>query len=292
MKKGYVLIALILTIFFPVKVFALTATVNMTCDDHGLPDAGTVSCTIAASTDDIVTGFHGVLSFSEDVSITNFTLGSSFVTFDGSIITTVSPVDIDIVTLAGEGINDLEGDFTIATFDVSIKEESTSSTQQISLSSMKFYDVDVNTLNITDPVTITFSDYVVINNYLHDDELFLIYGLSCPVTANTFLAGIASNATWNIFNGETTIAATSPLATGYKLGSTYRDGTTVEYSISMLGDVLGEGNISVNGARKISRHVIEQNVITGEAYLRAADYDQNNVIKMNDVVKMLKDIQE
>ena len=75
MKKGYALIALILTIFFPVKVFALTATVNMTCDDHGLPDVGTVSCTIAASSDDVVTGFHGVLSFSDDVSIQVLLLG-------------------------------------------------------------------------------------------------------------------------------------------------------------------------------------------------------------------------
>ena len=292
MKKGYALIALILTIFFPVKVFALTATVNMTCDDHGLPDVGTVSCTIAASTDDVVTGFHGVLSFSDDVSITNFALNSNFITFDGNITTNTSPVDIDIVTVAGEGIDDLEGDFTIATFDVSIKEESISSTQQVSLSSMKFYDVDVNTVNITDPVMVTFSDYLTINNYLYNDEILLIYGLSCPITANVFLANIASNAVWNIFNGDAIIAATDPLATGYKLGTTYRDGTAVEYTVSMLGDVLGEGNISVNGAKKISRHIIEHNVITGEAYLKAADYDQNNTIKMNDVVKMLKDIQE
>ena len=78
------------------------------------------------------------------------------------------------------------------------------------------------------------------------------------------------------------------LRTGYKLRATFTT-KVLEYKISVKGDVLGTGELSSDNAKEIAKHVIKKNTIVGEEYLLAADYNNDGKIKMNDVVKMLKD---
>ena len=52
----------------------------------------------------------------------------------------------------------------------------------------------------------------------------------------------------------------------------------------------GNGEITKNGAVKIAKHIIDKDVISDDIYLIAADYNKDNNIKMNDVIKMLIDI--
>ena len=59
-----------------------------------------------------------------------------------------------------------------------------------------------------------------------------------------------------------------------------------EYSLSLTGDILGEGNISIDGVKQAAKHIIDGNVLIDE-YLLSADYDGDGVVKMNDVMKML-----
>ena len=60
--------------------------------------------------------------------------------------------------------------------------------------------------------------------------------------------------------------------------------------LSVSGDVEGIGEITKNGASRVAKHIIDKNVISDDIYLIAADYNQDDQIKMNDVIKMLSDI--
>lgn len=61
------------------------------------------------------------------------------------------------------------------------------------------------------------------------------------------------------------------------------------YKLSVCGDVLGEGKISINGIKTVARHIINKNILKNE-FLAAADYNFNGVVKMNDAISMLKKI--
>ena len=47
--------------------------------------------------------------------------------------------------------------------------------------------------------------------------------------------------------------------------------------------------ISYEDAKKIAKHIIDKNILTDDAYIVAADYNNDTSIKMNDVMKLLKD---
>lgn len=79
------------------------------------------------------------------------------------------------------------------------------------------------------------------------------------------------------------------IKTGDKLRATFST-RVVEYKLSVKGDVLGTGSLSVGNAKKIAKHVIDKDVLVGEEYLLAADYNSDGKIKMNDVVKILREI--
>ena len=79
------------------------------------------------------------------------------------------------------------------------------------------------------------------------------------------------------------------LKTGYKLKLVFGE-EEIEYVISVKGDVLGTGELSRNNAKEIAIHIISKNVFKDEFILMAADYNNDGIIKMNDVVKMLKDM--
>ena len=78
------------------------------------------------------------------------------------------------------------------------------------------------------------------------------------------------------------------LRTGYKLRTTFST-RLLEYTISVKGDVLGTGELSMENAQLIASHVVNGDRIHGDEYLLAADYNGDGRIRSNDVVKMLKD---
>ncbi len=81
------------------------------------------------------------------------------------------------------------------------------------------------------------------------------------------------------------------LRTGYKLRATFTT-RVIEYKISILGDVLSTGELSRDNAKEIAKHVIDKNVLKEREYLLAADYNKDEKIKMNDVMKILRDMKK
>ena len=82
---------------------------------------------------------------------------------------------------------------------------------------------------------------------------------------------------------------TDIIKTGDKLIIKNSSGNSKKYILSVNGDVLEDGTISMDGAKKIASHIIDGNVLISQEYLLAADYDGDGTIRMNDVMKMLID---
>lgn len=82
---------------------------------------------------------------------------------------------------------------------------------------------------------------------------------------------------------------TDIIKTGDKLIIKNSFGNSKKYILSVNGDVLGDGAVSMDGAKKIASHIIDGNVLISQEYLLAADYDGDGMIRMNDVMKMIID---
>lgn len=76
------------------------------------------------------------------------------------------------------------------------------------------------------------------------------------------------------------------IATGYKIivKNIYSDETI--YTISIKGDVSGDGNITPLDYVKIKNHIMETNIIDEEEYIQAADYNSDGNISPLDYVKV------
>ncbi len=69
-----------------------------------------------------------------------------------------------------------------------------------------------------------------------------------------------------------------------------KDNNTLEYILSVRGDILGTGSIDKKGGKVVSKYIIDGNGLVGDEYIYAADYNYDGKIKMNDVVEMLRDM--
>ena len=72
-------------------------------------------------------------------------------------------------------------------------------------------------------------------------------------------------------------------------GMTIKVGKTLEFTASVLGDVDGDGQITVNDLAKVKLHYIADTSLTG-AYLKAADVDgqmeDNQPVGVNDIARI------
>ena len=69
-----------------------------------------------------------------------------------------------------------------------------------------------------------------------------------------------------------------------------KDNNTLEYILSVRGDILGTGSIDKKGGKVVSKYIIDGNGLVGDEYIYAADYNYDGKIKMNDVIEMLRDM--
>lgn len=289
MRKIRILLIFSLLIIFPTIAYADSKELNITCDSSGLYKTKDTNCTLSGNTDEIITGVEGVLSFSEDIQISNFALTSNWLNIT-AVSTITSGMSIEAIASAEDGAEDITGEFTVATFKVRLKEEATSTSQEITFSSIKFYDENVNTINIEKVASVQFQDFLELENYTVDDEKNIIYRLN-PMTIGTFKSNIRTNLTYGIYNSDDIqLNDTDALKTGYHFKVTFMNNPR-NYTLSVLGDVLSEGHPTLDGARTIARHIIDNNVLTTDEVLLAADYNNDNNIKMNDVLKMIIDME-
>ena len=130
------------------------------------------------------------------------------------------------------------------------------------------------------------SDDIAILN----DEI--IYGLDSEYMSDDLFSKIDTDGVISLLdNAGNVVNNNSIIKTGYILRLTFDNdlNNPIDYKLSVRGDVLGTGVLSRENAKKIARHIVNKNIISGQEYLLAADYDNDGKIKMNDVIKMLRD---
>ena len=123
-----------------------------------------------------------------------------------------------------------------------------------------------------------------VNTYTVDSEQKILSN----IPRNSVLADLKNNInTYGIIDKDEEITGT--LKTGDIIKTSFGiENETLNYKISVNGDVTGTGDISED-AKKIAKHIIDKNIITDSEYLLAADYNNDKLIQMNDVMKLLKE---
>ena len=136
------------------------------------------------------------------------------------------------------------------------------------------------------------NDYLNINDYIVDNDTNIISNIFDDLKVSEFMTKVNTNGNMTIVNkNNQEIDNDEIICTGYKLKVIF-DEEIKEYKLSVKGDVLGNGKIEIRDAKMISQHIIDKNIILGEEYLLAADYNGDGNIKMNDVIKILVDIKK
>lgn len=134
-------------------------------------------------------------------------------------------------------------------------------------------------------------DIAFAQDYIIDEERMILYKVDSSLSVNEFLSKIETTGTTNVLDINNN-PVNDKLCTGYTLKITFEDDpdNLVEYKLSVRGDVLGTGELSIDNGKMIAKHIINKNAIKGEEYLLAADYNGDGAIKMNDVMMILNNM--
>jgi len=79
---------------------------------------------------------------------------------------------------------------------------------------------------------------------------------------------------------------TDTVGTGHKLVINISDSEKIEYTISILGDVTGDGIVNIADVIKIADHTIKGNILINDYELKAVDVTGDNIINIADVIKI------
>ena len=124
----------------------------------------------------------------------------------------------------------------------------------------------------------------------YDEENNIISRILLGTTVEELKGVIVTDKTIEIRDkADNIMNDTDIIKTGDKLIIKNSSGNSKKYILSVNGDVLGDGAVSMDGAKKIASHIIDGNVLISQEYLLAADYDGDGMIRMNDVMKMIID---
>lgn len=68
-------------------------------------------------------------------------------------------------------------------------------------------------------------------------------------------------------------------------GTIIKVGKTLQYTLSVIGDIDGNGKISINDLAKLQLHLIDKEILEG-AKLKSADVDNDGKVTINDLAQM------
>ena len=155
----------------------------------------------------------------------------------------------------------------------------------VNLTDTEYNDYDAEQALFEDSAAITIvedileldSSLTVENNIIYNLPLNTYY-------VENFLNLIHTNGTAS-FVGFDAIEAGTLVGTGWKVKVELHK-STVEYILSVRGDVTGDGAVKMSDVMKAANQVLDDTTITGDAYLKAGDITGDGDIKMSDVMKL------
>ena len=118
----------------------------------------------------------------------------------------------------------------------------------------------------------------------------LITNLAKSTTIENLISKISTNGTYKIYdNKKNEILDNSQiLTTGVKITVT-QNNISKDYYIVIKGDITGNGKIKMADVMKISKYLKDNSILTAP-YIKAADYDNNGIVDINDAKSIAEDI--
>lgn len=138
--------------------------------------------------------------------------------------------------------------------------------------------------------------YTIVNDYIEfdvnlkvDNNNMIIGNIEQGLTIDEMLDMIDTNGEIEPLdkNGEIVSDTLRKLKTGDRFKINLLSQTII-YSVSVKGDVNGDGDITKEDIQLSSKHIVNGSLINDDEYLQAIDYDNNNVININDIIKMVR----
>ena len=138
-------------------------------------------------------------------------------------------------------------------------------------------------------------EFEIVEEYLKFDESLIVdednkyiymYGSNTKVA--DLLEKIKTSGKVNIYDkDDSLLSGDNFVMTGIKLVVELSE-DTYEYTIILSGDVNGDGNVDQDDIDISSRHIVVGDIVSGDEYIRAIDFDNNNKIDINDIVKIAR----
>lgn len=143
-------------------------------------------------------------------------------------------------------------------------------------------NIQVFTKNTTaTSVTLNIND----ENIILDENNALIKNIKVNTTVETLKEKITASPTYTIYtkddiekNDDEILKSGDYISIGNK-----------KYTIYVLGDIRGVGTYTKDDLKEMSKHIIEKNILTNNQ-IYSADYNNDGVLKMNDILYLLKEL--
>ena len=123
-----------------------------------------------------------------------------------------------------------------------------------------------------------------ITNYDKNDEKKIISKIVNGTNVDVFKNNILTNISYSIKDKDNNVITDRNLRTGDKIIFNQSD-NNVEYILSVIGDVQGDGKVDVKDIIEISNLIIDNKTI-GFAYEKAADVNNSGKVDVKDIIKI------
>ena len=134
------------------------------------------------------------------------------------------------------------------------------------------------------------NDAIDLSKFMVDDDKNYILNLEDGITVANIKELVNTTGQITVLDKSGNIMPdNNKIKSGDKLNVSVNDNLS-SYTLVVRGDVFGSGELSIANSRKIAKHIVDKNVITDDLYLQAADYNNDGLIRMNDVIALTKKI--
>lgn len=128
MKKNLKILLITLIGIIPIKAYAFTGSISMTCTPNSTPSGTAVRCSIKGNADEVVTAINATISPSDNIELVSFEPAGKWNGPD------ISNGKIDVYTS-----EDISGEFDIGSLNIKIKDNAPNGVETLTLDSIKYY---------------------------------------------------------------------------------------------------------------------------------------------------------
>ena len=127
-----------------------------------------------------------------------------------------------------------------------------------------------------------------INSYNVDENRKIIWDISLGTTIAAFRKNITFNTySLTFFNSRNTEQTSGKLGTGFKMSVRQQNREYKKYTLSVKGDLTGEGNSNSNDVKLLSRYLMN-NAQLSDAQYAAGDVNGDGAVNSLDILKIAK----